>query len=111
MHKLTETAKAGLQAQEVPTPRKALPAPPDAAAPVRNKDSTTNLILRAMQAAPEGRMTRSALCSLLEGEGHSPRSVDGVLYRAKHDGYLSGEGDGNWKLTAKGRRLELPPVI
>lgn len=109
-HQLTKGARAMMEGGEEPgsQPMLALPAPAHAKRRKRGKDGRAlpgsgNRILRSVlngHAVPGGEL-RAAMAK----HGMSPKSVSGVLDRAKRDGFIRRGADG-YSLTAKGHKLE-----
>ena len=98
-HRLTKKAMAQL-GRAVP----ALPAPALTKGPGgRPTPGSGAIVLRtALQAGP---LTPADLRTKLGESGVSPKSLSGVLLRAKRDGLIKKNGSG-YELTAKGQKIE-----
>jgi len=106
IHKLTEKAMAAMQPQE--PPRRALPPPTPTKRP-----KVWAILMRGLQASPLGRLSRDELSASLETMGLAGRSLDDVAYNLRSDGLLkpvNPAAKGVYELTAKGRKLQLPPA-
>src|SRR5882672_927286 len=114
IHKLTDKVMAELQGDTQPEPRRALPPPAKAGStekgPASPVGATMTIVMRLLKETSEGRSSRPILVQAVTTAGLSPRSIDGALYRGCEKGLIKAEGDGVYQLTAKGRRLELPPA-
>jgi Mn-dependent DtxR family transcriptional regulator len=103
MHELTKLAQAQLGGV------KALPAPA-AAAPVnhgpggRASPGSGNIVLRTILA--DGPKTPADVRAQAADKGVSPKSISGVLDRARKNGLIKKNGNG-YELTAKGQKIEL----
>jgi hypothetical protein len=110
VYQLTDKAMAGLAPQAMVTPAAsatpALPAPVKKGPKGRASPGSGNIALRA--ALDAGPVAPSTLRSHLAGNGMSPKSISGVLDRAKRDGLLKKNGADLYELTAKGHKIELP---
>jgi hypothetical protein len=95
MHQLTAMARA--QLGTLP----ALPAP--AAKHGRATRGTGDIVLRA--ALDAGPVSPGDLRKHMQSKGMSPKSVSGVLERAKKRGLIKRKGVG-YELTAKGQKME-----
>ncbi|UPK03087.1 helix-turn-helix domain-containing protein [Bradyrhizobium sp. 170] len=99
-HQLTAKARAQLGAA-LP----ALPAPAVKHGPSgRASPGSGNILLRA--ALDAGPVSPAALRSHMASKGMSPKSISGVLERAKRDALIKKNGRG-YALTAKGQKIEL----
>jgi DNA-binding PadR family transcriptional regulator len=99
MHQLTATARAQLGGA-VP----ALPAPEVSHGPGgRASPGSGNILLRA--ALEAGPVSPGDLRKRMAETGMSPKSVSGVLERAKKHGLIKKNGSG-YELTAKGQKIE-----
>jgi DNA-binding PadR family transcriptional regulator len=96
MHQLTALARAQLGA--------ALPAlPPPAGKRGRAARGSGNIVMRA--ALDAGPVSPGDLRKHMQSKGMSPKSVAGVLERAKKRGLIKRNGVG-YELTAKGQKME-----
>ena len=104
-HQLTAKAKAQLGgALALPAPAGAQVAHGPAG---RAKPGSGNIVLRA--ALDAGPLTPIDLRKRMAAQGMSPKSVSGVLARAKDGGLIRKNGTG-YELTAKGQKIELQAV-
>ena len=104
-HQLTAKAKAQLGgALALPAPEGAQVAHGPAG---RAKPGSGNIVLRA--ALDAGPLTPIDLRKRMAAQGMSPKSVSGVLARAKDGGLIRKNGTG-YELTAKGQKIELQAV-
>jgi hypothetical protein len=107
MHQLTPQAMAqlgGAVAAHAPQTL-ALPAPQVKHGPAgRAAPGSGNIVLRA--ALDAGPVSPSSLRSHLASKGMSPKSVSGVLDRARKGGLIKKNGIG-YELTAKGHKIDL----
>jgi Mn-dependent DtxR family transcriptional regulator len=104
-HQLTAKAKAQLGgALALPAPEGAQVAHGPAG---RAKPGSGNIVLRA--ALDGGPLAPVDLRKRMVAQGMSPKSVSGVLARAKDGGLIRKNGTG-YELTAKGQKIELQAV-
>ncbi|WP_338822095.1 hypothetical protein WDM22_38405 [Bradyrhizobium septentrionale] len=100
VHQLTATARAQLGGT-----MPALPAPEVKHGPAgRASPGSGNIVLRA--ALDAGPVAPSDLRKHMAAKGMSPKSVAGVLDRAKRGGLIKRNGSG-YELTAKGHKIEM----
>jgi Mn-dependent DtxR family transcriptional regulator len=103
MHELTQKAKSqfGSVIQAVP----ALPAPDIKHGPAgRAAPGSGNIVLRSILA--DGPKSPSEVRAQAAGLGVSPKSITGVMDRAKKAGLIKKNGTG-YELTAKGQKIEM----
>lgn len=98
MHQLTHKARAAMGGVL------ALPAPAVKHGPAgKASPGSGNIVLRA--ALDRGPLAPTDLRKQLAAQGMSPKSVSGVIDRAKRDSLIKKNGSG-YELTAKGRKIE-----
>jgi len=107
MHQLTKAARAQLGLV------KALPAPSPSSPELKHgpggraSPGSGNIILKSILS--EGPKSPTELRALAAEKGMSPKSISGVLDRARKGGLIKKNGTG-YELTAKGQKLELTGV-
>lgn len=107
MHELTKKALAqlGLTVQEVPQVALALPAPALKHGPGgRASPGSGNIVLKSILS--EGPKSPADVRAKAAEKGISPKSISGVLDRARKNGLIKKNGQG-YELTAKGQKIEL----
>jgi len=107
MHELTAKALAqlGLTAQDVPQQAIALPAPALKHGPGgRASPGSGNVVLKSILS--DGPKTPADVRAKAAEKGISPKSISGVLDRARKSGLIKKNGQG-YELTAKGQKIEL----
>ncbi|MBT1509354.1 hypothetical protein KIP88_02470 [Bradyrhizobium sp. SRL28] len=109
-HRLTRKAAQHIHggkavAAKAPADTPALPAPQVAHGPKgRAVPGSGNIILRNILG--EGAKTPAEVRSLAAAQGMSPKSVSGVLDRARKGGLIKRNGNNGYELTAKGQKIE-----
>jgi len=100
-HQLTHKARTQLGVvQSLPSPAKVAHGPKGRATP-----GSGNIVLKSILS--EGAKSPVEIRAQAQERGLSPKSISGVMDRAKRDGLIKKNGEG-YELTAKGQKIEAP---
>ncbi|MBR0879601.1 MULTISPECIES: helix-turn-helix domain-containing protein [Bradyrhizobium] len=104
---VTDKAMAEVNPQQPHVPALPAPAVVKRGPAGRAAPGSGNIVLRA--ALEAGPVRPSDLRARMASKGMSPKSISGVLERAKRDGLVKKNGSG-YALTAKGQKIEQPAM-